>query len=209
MSAYRGICHEGENGSAQTSGRLASELVIPPRMLAACSVLCSAGLVWTGGLIAALMAGVRLVPSPVAVGIAAVLTVPGLIAGVIGNRWYYRTTRPRTAWSLTSWVPPHVPHWASMLAGALFFAFWLAVVVAFAAMDGTAEMRDGQYVLNDHGRITVINQADYDRRVDHEQQISLGVLGALAVGGTFMTAAVLTHHAAPEPTHTQSEGSLA
>ena len=168
--------------------------------------MCSAGLLWSAALIAALVAGVRLVPTPVAVGAAAVLVVPGVIAGIIGNRWYYRTTRPRRAWSLTSWVPPHVPHWASVLAGALFFAFWLAVVVAFAGLDGDTEMRDGQYVLNDNGRLTVLNEADHERRRDLEQQISLGVLGALAVGGTFMTGAVLTHHAAPQPTETQSAG---
>jgi hypothetical protein len=164
-------------------------------------------MLWSATLIAGLTAGVRLVPTPMAVGVAAVLTIPGVIAGVIGNRWFYRTTRPRRPWSLTSWVPPHVPHWASMLAGALFFAFWLAVVVAFAGLDGDTELRDGQYVLNDNGRTTVVTEADYDRQIDHEQQISLGILGALAVGGGFMTGAVLTHHAAPQPTMTQSAGS--
>jgi hypothetical protein len=168
--------------------------------------MCSAGMLWSAALIAGLFAGARLVPSPIAVGVAAVLTVPGVIAGVIGNRWYYRTTRPRKAWNLTSWVPPHVPHWASMLAGVVFFAFWLAVVLAFAGLDGNAEIRGGQYAVVDNGRVTVVTQDDYERQIDHEQQISLGILGALAVGGTFMTAAVLTHHAAAEPTHTQSAG---
>lgn len=180
--------------------------MMPHRLVVVFSAMCSAGMLWSAALIAGLLAGVRLVPSPAAVGVAAVLTVPGVIAGVVGNRWYYRTTRPRKAWSLTSWVPPHVPHWASMLAGAVFFGFWLAVVLAFAGLDGSAEIRDGRYVVTDNGRVTVVNQADYERQVDHEQQISLGILGALAVGGTFMTAAVLTHHAAPEPTHTQSAG---
>ncbi|GAA2657491.1 hypothetical protein Adu01nite_92740 [Paractinoplanes durhamensis] len=168
--------------------------------------MCSAGMVWAAVLIAGLLAGVRLVPTPAAVGIAAVLAIPGVVAGVIGNRWSYRTTRPRARWALTSWVPPHVPHWAAMLAGVIFFGFWLAVVIAFAGLDGNAEQRDGQYVVENNGRVTVITEADYDRQLDHEQQISLGILGALAVGGTFMTAAVLTHHAAPEPTHTQSAG---
>ncbi|MEU4240565.1 hypothetical protein [Actinoplanes sp. NPDC026619] len=180
--------------------------MIPHRLLVVCSAMCSAGMLWSAVLIAGLLAGARLVPTPAAVGIAALLTVPGVIAGVIGNRWYYRTTRPRLRWSLTSWVPPHVPHWASMLAGVIFFGFWLSVVLAFAALDGNAEMRDGQYVIENNGRVTVINQDDYDRQLDHEQQISLGILGALAVGGVFTTAAVLTHHAAPEPTHTQSAG---
>ena len=163
-------------------------------------------MLWTGALIAGLLAGVRLVPTPAAVGVAALLAVPGCIAGVVANRWHYRTTRPRRAWSLISWVPPHVPHWAAMLAGALFFGFWLAVVVAFAGLDGDAKIRDGRYVVVDNGRTTVVSQADYDRQLDHEQQISLGVLGALAVGGTFLTVAVLTHHSAPQPTVTQSAG---
>jgi len=168
--------------------------------------MCSAALLWSAVLIAGLMAGVRLVPTTAAVGVAAALTIPAVIAGVIGNRWYYRTTRPRSRWSLTSWVPPHVPHWASMLAGVLFFAFWLAVVVAFTGLDGNAEIRDGRYVLVENGRTTVVTESDYDRQGDLEQQISLGVLGALAVGGTFMTGAILTHHAAPQPTETQSAG---
>jgi hypothetical protein len=180
--------------------------MMPHRLMVMCSALASAGLLWSAVLIAGLFAGHRLMPSAAAVGVAAVLAVPGVIAGVIGNRWYYRTTRPRRAWSLTSWVPPHVPHWASMLAGAVFFGFWLAVVVAFAGLDGNAALRDGQYVVTDNGRVTVVNQDDYERQLDHEQQVSLGILGALAVGGTFMTASVLTHHAAPEPTHTQSAG---
>jgi len=180
--------------------------MIPQRWLIVCSAMCSVGVLWSAVLIAGLVAGVRLVPTPAAVAVAAALTVPGVIAGVIGNRWYYRTTRPRVRWSLTSWVPPHVPHWASMLAGVVFFAFWLAVVVAFAGMDGEAELRNGQYVLTENGRTTVLTESDYDHRGDLEQQISLGVLGALAVGATFMTGAVVTHHAAPQPTETQSAG---
>jgi hypothetical protein len=146
------------------------------------------------------------VPTGAAVAVAAVLVVPGFIVGVIGHRLYYRTTGPRRAWSLTSWVPPHVPHWAAMLAGALFFGFWLAVVVAFAGLDGSAEMRGGQYVLTDNGRTTVVSEADYDRQADHEQQISLGVLGAFAVGGTFLTAAVLTHDPAREDEEARLSG---
>ena len=167
--------------------------MVTQRWLVVFSAMCSAGVLWSAALVAGLLAGVRLVPSPTAVGVAALLAVPGLIAGLTAHRWYYRTTRPRRPWSLTSWVPPHVPHWAAMLAGVLFFGFWLAVVVAFAGLDGNAEMRGGQYVLNDHGRVTVVNQADYERQLDHEQQISLGVLGALGVGGTFLTASLLTH----------------
>jgi hypothetical protein len=169
--------------------------MVTQRGLVAFSAACSAGVFWSVALIAGLLAGVRLVPTPIAVGIAALLTVPGCIAGVIANRLYYRTTQPRRPWSLVSWVPPHVPHWAAMSAGVLFFGFWLAVVVAFAGLDGNAQQHDGQYVINRDGRVTVVSEADYDRQLDNEQQISLGVLGAVGVGGTFFTAALLTHTA--------------
>ena len=171
--------------------------MVTQRGLVVFSAMCSAGLIWSAMLIAGLFVGWRPVGSGVAVGVAALLTLPGAIAGVIANRLYYRTTDGRRPWSLVSWVPPHVPHWAAMLAGVLFFGFWLAVVVAFAGLDGSAELRDGHYVINNHGRVTTVTQADYERQLDHEQQISLGILGATAVGGAFMTAAVLTH----EPHH--------
>ena len=180
--------------------------MVTSRWLVVFSAMCSAGILWTATLIAGLLAGVRLVPTPAAVGVAALLAVPGFIAGVVANRWYYRTTRPRRPWSLTSWVPPHVPHWAAMFVGVLFFGFWLAVVVAFAGLSGSAEIRDGRYVFVENGRVIEVEQADYDRQLDHEQQISLGILGALAVGGAFLTGAVLTHHSAPQPTVTQSAG---
>jgi hypothetical protein len=171
--------------------------MVTHRGLVVFSAMCSAGMLWSVVLIAGLFAGWRPVGSGVAVGVAALLTVPGAIAGVIANRLYYRTVGPRRPWSMVSWVPPHVPHWAAMLAGVFFFGFWLAVVVAFAGLDGNAEIRDGHYVLNDHGRVTVVTQADYERQLDHEQQISLGILGAIGVGGAFLTGAVLTHEAAP------------
>jgi hypothetical protein len=172
--------------------------MVTQRGLVVFSAMCSAGMLWSAVLIGGLLIGWRPVGSGVAVGIAALLTVPGAIAGVIANRLYYRTVGPRRPWNLVSWVPPHVPHWAAMLAGVIFFGFWLAVVVAFAGLDGNAELRDGRYVINDHGRVTTVNQADYERQLDHEQQISLGVLGAIGVGGAFMTAAVLTHEPSEE-----------
>jgi hypothetical protein len=180
--------------------------MVTQRWLVLFSAMCSGAVLWSAVLIAGLLGGVRVVPTIVAVGVAALLAVPGFIAGVVAHRWYYRTTRPRRAWSLTSWVPPHVPHWAATLAGVLVAGFWLAVVVAFAGLDGDTGVRDGRYVIEDGGRTIPVSRADYERQVDHEQQISLGVLGALAVGGTFLTAAVQTHRSAPQPTVTQSAG---
>ena len=144
--------------------------MIPQRWLIVSGAMCSGALLWSAVLIGALLAGVRLLPTTAAVGVAAVLAVPGVIAGVIGNRWYYRTTRPRRPWRLASWVPPHVPHWAAVTAGLAFFGFWLAVVLAFAALDGNPAMRDGRYVLEDHDRVIEVNQQVWDRQTGRQQR---------------------------------------
>ncbi|AEV87272.1 hypothetical protein ACWT_6257 [Actinoplanes sp. SE50] len=161
------------------------------------SVLCGAGVLWAGALVVALALGHRPVDKVVAVGIAALLTVPGFAAGVLANRRAYRTQQPRRLWSLASWVPPHVPVWAAIAAGVVFFGFWLTIVLAFVALQGNPEVRaDGTYVLADHDRLTVVDRTTYDRQLDHEQQISLAVLGAFAVGGAFLCAARATDHQA-------------
>ena len=103
-----------------------------------------------------------------------------------------RTRAPRRLWSLASFVPPHVPQWAGVLAGGLFFAFCLAIVLAFTALDGDPQIQDGRYVLQDHDRVVEVSRLTYERQMDHEQQISLGVLGAFAVGGSFLCAARAT-----------------
>ncbi|GIF13351.1 hypothetical protein Ate01nite_33830 [Actinoplanes teichomyceticus] len=159
------------------------------------SVLCGAGVLWSAVLVVTLALGHRPVPQAVGVGVAALLTVPGFAAGILANRRAYRTRRPLRLWSLASWVPPHVPTWAAIVAGAAFFGFWLAIVLAFIALKGNPQVRDGQYVLVDHDRVTAVTAAEYDRQLDHEQQISLSVLGAFAVGGTFLCAARATEHA--------------
>ncbi|GAA2699663.1 MULTISPECIES: hypothetical protein [Actinoplanes] len=159
------------------------------------SALCGAGVLWSGGLVVALALGHRPVHSVVAVGIAALMTVPGFAAGILANRRAYRTQQPRRLWSLASWVPPHVPVWAAIAAGLVFFGFWLSIVLAFVALEGNPEMTaDGQYALNDHDRVVLVTPEVYQRQVDHQQQISLSVLGAFAVGGAFLCAARATDH---------------
>ncbi|BBH63451.1 hypothetical protein ACTI_01360 [Actinoplanes sp. OR16] len=168
--------------------------MISRRGLLLLSVMCGAGVLWSAGLIVALAAGVRPLGAAVAVGVAAFLTVPGFAAGILSNRRGYRTQQPLRPRRLASWVPPHVPHWAAALAGVVFFGFWLAVVLAFATLDGNPAMRDGRYVLEDHDRVIEVNQVTYERQTGHQQQISLGVLGAFAVGGAFLCAARATDH---------------
>ncbi|GIF08123.1 hypothetical protein [Actinoplanes siamensis] len=156
------------------------------------SVLCAVGVLWSGTLIVVLALGRHPVDEVVAVGVAALLTVPGFAAGILANRRGYRTQRPLRLWSLASWVPPHVPVWAAVATGVVFFGFWLAIVLAFIALKGNPGMTpDGTYVLD---RTTVVDRQTYDRQVDHQQQISLGVLGAFAVGGAFLCAARATDH---------------
>ncbi|WP_229072368.1 hypothetical protein [Actinoplanes sp. DH11] len=168
--------------------------MISRRGLLLLSLMSGAGVLWSAVLIVALAAGARPLGAAVAVGVAAFLTVPGFAGGIVSNRLGFRTQRPLRPWRLASWVPPHVPHWAAMAAGAVLFGFWLAIVLAFASLDGNPAMRDGRYVLEDHDRVIEVNQAVYDRQSGHQQQISLGVLGAFAVGGTFLCAARATDH---------------
>jgi hypothetical protein len=158
------------------------------------SLVCGAGVLWTAALIVAYAFAARPVVAPVAVGLAAILTVPGFAAGILANRRGYQTRQPRRLWSLASWVPPHVPVWAAALAALTFSGFWLALVLAFTVLDGTPQRRGAEYVLIDHDRETVVDRAAYDRQLDHETQISLAVLGAFAVGGTFLCAARATDH---------------
>ena len=168
--------------------------MITQRGLLGLSLVSGAGVLWSAGLVVALAAGTRPVITAIAVGVAAVLTVPGFAAGILANRRGYQTRQPRRLWSLASWVPPHVPAWAAVLAAGAFAGFWLALVLAFLALDGTPERRGTGYVLVDHQRETVVDRATYDRQIDHETQISLAVLGAFAVGGTFLCAARATDH---------------
>lgn len=168
--------------------------MISDRGLWGLSLICGAAALWCATLIVALAAGARPLASTVAIGVAALLTVPGFAAGILANRRGYRTRAARRTWRLASWVPPHVPQWAALLAAGLFFGFWLATVLAFAALDGSPAIRDGRYVLQDNDRVTEVSKATYERQLDHEQQISLGVLGAFAVGGCFLCAARATDH---------------
>ncbi|WP_328459844.1 hypothetical protein OHA21_28205 [Actinoplanes sp. NBC_00393] len=168
--------------------------MISNRGLLGLSLLCGVAVLWSAGLIVALTLGARPVHSAVAVGVAALLTVPGFAAGILNNRRGYRTRAPRRLWSLASWVPPHVPHWAAVVAAVVFFGFWLTIVLAFAALDGSPSIEDGRYVLQDHDRVVEVSRATYERQLDHEQQVSLAVLGAFAVGGCFLCAARATDH---------------
>lgn len=156
------------------------------------SLVSGAGVLWCAVLITVLTLGARPVLTPLAVGLAALLTVPGFAAGVLANRRGYRTQQPRRLWRLASWVPPHVPGWAAITAAVVLGGFWLALILAFTALNGSPLERGGTYLLVNNGRETVVARSVYERQVDHETQISLAVLGAFAIGGTFLCAARAT-----------------
>ncbi|GAA1591278.1 hypothetical protein [Actinoplanes couchii] len=164
------------------------------RGLLGLSMVSGAGVLWCAVLIVTLTFGARPVITQVAVGLAAILTVPGFAVGILANRRGYRTQQPRRRWNLASWVPPHVPVWAAVAAALIFAGFWLSLVLAFSALNGSPTERGGTYVLVDHQRETVVARSVYERQVDHETQISLAVLGAFAIGGAFLCAARATDH---------------
>jgi hypothetical protein len=121
---------------------------------------------WAAGLIGLLLSGRQVFPTGVAVGVTALLVLPGFLVGVVGNRTTFRGRRPRDADTGTIWRPPvDLPHAALAVAGLLFLAFWVAGMTAFAEVD---RERSNPAV---------------------EQRIALGVLGALGVGGTTIAAA--------------------
>ena len=143
--------------------------VFSRRVLMLLDVLCLLGVLWSGTLIGLLLAGDRPFGTGLAVGVATVLVLPGFLAGIVSNRTTFRGRRPADGGTGTVWRPPvDLPHWALIVAGTLFLAFWVAGISAFAGMDQDA--------------------ADA-RRIGYEQRLALGVIGAFGVGGTTLAAA--------------------
>lgn len=139
------------------------------RVLLLLDVLCLLGVLWCGALIVALLTGRPPVPTGVAVAVAVVLVLPGLVAGLVSNRTTFRGRPPADGSAPTVWRPPvDLPHWALGLAGTLVLAFWVAGMTAFAGID-----RDDPE----------------PARAGYEQRIALGVIGAFGVGGTTLAAA--------------------
>lgn len=130
-----------------------------------------AGAAWSAVLIVALLAGVRLLPTAVAAPVAAVLALPSLIVSVVADRRRLGLGGP--------------PRPVLFAAAGAFFLFWLAGITAFNGLGGNASVRDGQYVLDNHGSVTVVDKAAYDRRLAREQRLVLAGFGAFGVGGAY------------------------
>ena len=148
------------------------------RMLLLLDVLCLAGVLWAGTLIGLLLVGRQTFSTTVAVGVAALLVLPGFLAGVVANRTTFRGRPPRDAGQPTIWRPPvDLPHAALAVAGVLFLAFWISGMTGFAAMDQDPDSPDPAA----------------------EQRIALGVLGGLGVAGTTIAAAAYRQSRTPRP----------
>ena len=139
-------------------------------MLLLLDVMCVAGVGWAGVLIGALLGGVQLASTAVAVVVALVLVLPGFTAGVLTNRRIVRGRQPQSGWIRSVWAPPELPRWGLLLAGIAFFAFWFAGISAIAGMSQDAPAGDPGVQ-------------------ESQQRLVLGVLGGIGAGGTALAAA--------------------
>jgi hypothetical protein len=162
-------------------------IVAPRRRELNLAIMAAVGTLWSGALVVGLLAGVRPVPLVPAEIIAGVLVLPGFVTGV---RTLSRQARNRPA--LTPLSPSRswrdsaafrhlnvLPSWAATSARTLFVLFWLAGITGIAGSSGAPEVREGQYVLNNHGTYTVVDQNTYERALDREELVFLSVWGGL------------------------------
>jgi hypothetical protein len=145
-------------------------------MLLLLDLMCVAGVGWAAALIGGLLAGVRLLPTAVAVIVTAVLVLPGFTAGLITNRRVVRGRKPQSGWIRSVWAPPELPHWGLVLSGLLLLVFWVAGMTAFAGMSEKVPKADS---------------AGREQLIINQQRFALGMLGGLGVGGTTLAAASL------------------
>ncbi|MEU7907206.1 hypothetical protein [Actinoplanes sp. NPDC049118] len=150
--------------------------MISRRMLLLLDLMCLAGVGWAAALIAGLFAGVRLLPTAVAVIVTAVLVLPGFTAGLVTNRRIVRGRKPQSGWIRSVWAPPELPHWGLVLSGLALCAFWIAGMSAFSGMSEDVPPGD---------------TAGQEQLVVYQQRFALGMLGSIGVGGTTLAAASL------------------
>jgi hypothetical protein len=145
-------------------------------MLLLLDLMCVAGVGWAATLIGGLFAGVRLLPTVVAVIVTAVLVLPGFTAGLVTNRRIVRGRKPQSGWIRSVWSPPELPHWGLVLSGLLMLVFWVAGMSAF---------------LQIRVDVPAWDDAAQERLVGYQQRFALGMLGVVGVGGSTLAAASL------------------
>jgi hypothetical protein len=81
-----------------------------------------------------------------------------------------------------------LPVWAWFVFGALFVGFWLGGSRAYEDPRGITEISNGQYALDNHDSISVVDRATYDRVLTGEQLTDLRTAGSFGVVATAMLA---------------------
>lgn len=148
------------------------------------------GVVWAAVLVIGLLAGVRLLPTALAAPIGAVLVFPAFVVCVVVDSLTLRGRSARRSRSRQLWrLLGNLPRWVQVVAGGMFFLFWLAGMTAVAGIGGDVSVRNGQYVLDDHGVETVVGKAAYERQLAYGQRIVLSGFGELGVAGATLLVA--------------------
>jgi hypothetical protein len=162
--------------------------MLSPRLLLVLAAMATSGAAWAAVLIVGLLAGVRLLPTATAATVAAVLVMPGFLASIgATTRTLGRRREPRVG---LMQLFDHLPLAARVALYGLFFAFWLAAMTSFIGIGGNAMIQDGQYVLTNHGTVTVVDKATYERQLALEQRLALGALGGFGVAAAALCSAI-------------------
>lgn len=142
------------------------------------------GAAWSAILIIGLLAGLRLLPTGLATPVAAVLVLPAFVVSVVVDRAKLRGLRLQP-------LIDNLPQWVPFVAGGSFVLFWVAGMTALSGLGGTPGTRGSQYILNNHGSLTVVDKATYEREIAREQRLALGVFGAFGVAGAVFSASAV------------------
>jgi hypothetical protein len=138
-----------------------------------------AGIAWSAVLVIGLVAGVRLVPEAIAIPVGLVLVFPlSVIASmVLPWRGFRRGPGQASRRQLLS----KLPRWALIAGAGMILAFALAGLTSHGGDAGLPEIRDGQYVLNAHNVLTVVDKATYDREIVQQERWLVSFFGASEV----------------------------
>jgi hypothetical protein len=171
------------------------------RLVLALAALAVCGVIWVAVLIGFLLANTELMPPGIAVTIAAALVVPGFLAAIVTNISAIPTPTTVNRWlpptTVERWLPsatlrarrgprelfrplPRPLRWSCAV---LFYGFILSGATAFIGIGGNADIVNGQYVLDNHGTITVVNKATWNHQLAQQDRIALSAFGAFGVAG--------------------------
>jgi len=186
------------------TGPTASRFTIPRRLLAVLAATATAGFLWAAAMLVAILRDEHPpVPTPVAISVTVVLVLPSFAAAIVANhRSPERATLRRIgSVRLTAYYRLYLSNLPGRVIAAAviaFLAFWLVGMVGLGSLsDGGPEIQDGRYVLNNHGAITVIDKAAYERAQAAEELLWESAFGSFGVGAALLCLAAARR---PAPT---------